>query len=101
MLLSLSGQKHQVFSAVTLIYKDKTIDESFMEISDVYFKELSTELVNSYLTKVDPLDKAGSYNIDEFGELIIEKIDGEYENIMGLPIKKLNQLLKNYFRSSC
>ena len=87
MLRSLSGRGHEVMTAVYIIYNDLKIN--FMDTSKVHFKDLDEEKIGLYINKVSPLDKSGAYNIDEEGDLIIEKFEGEYENIMGLPLKSL------------
>lgn len=93
MLLSLSGKMHQVISGVCL----KTIHQEiiFSEMTKVYFKELSKEEIDFYIHKYQPFDKAGSYGIQEWiGMIGIEKIEGDFYNVMGLPLKKLFEKLK-------
>jgi septum formation protein len=92
MLASLSGQKHEVYTAVTFIYRNKEC--SFHDTTTVTFKQLNRDIIDEYFTICDPLDKAGAYNIDENGEMIIKKISGSYENVMGLPIGELKKMLK-------
>ena len=87
MLKVLCGQTHQVLTSVALSYNTKSC--SFTEISNVTFKVLKEADIVKYHSLVNPLDKAGAYNIDEYGDIIIEKFEGEYENIMGLPVKSL------------
>ena len=94
MLLYLSGKEHEVYSAVTIIIGCNEV--SFFDVSKVKFKELDEALVQEYFNICDPLDKAGAYNIDEGGEVIIENISGSYENIMGLPVEKVKKYLKNF-----
>ncbi|MCM8529810.1 MAG: Maf family protein [Lentisphaeraceae bacterium] len=92
MLKLLSGRSHQVISVVSIRSRDRSVD--FAEASNVNFKKLDDETIDVYFSKVNPLDKAGGYNIDEYKELIIEDFTGEYENIMGLPIHTLKENLK-------
>ena len=92
MLKSLSGRQHDVLTGVSIRGPQTSYD--FVEISEVEFKELTEEIIQSYFSKCNPLDKAGAYNIDEYGDLIIEKIFGSYTNIMGLPDKTLYEYLK-------
>lgn len=92
MLRSLSGRQHEVLTGVSLRGPQASYD--FVETSKVEFKELTEEIIQSYFSKCNPLDKAGAYNIDEYGDLIIEKIFGSYTNIMGLPDKTLYEYLK-------
>lgn len=96
MLKSLSGRSHEVMTAVSIICKGKEIN--FIGTSKVYFKDLDEDIISEYFSSVTPLDKAGAYNIDEYGELIIDKFEGEYENIMGLPIKGLILRLQDFLK---
>lgn len=93
MLSFLSGKKHQVISGVCVLTKNKS--ESFYDITDVYFKELTQKEINFYIQKYKPFDKAGSYGIQEWiGFIGIEKINGSYFNVMGLPLFKLQNVLE-------
>lgn len=92
MLRSLSGREHEVLTGVSI--RGPQTSHDFVETSEVEFKELTEELIQSYFSKCYPLDKAGAYNIDEYGDLIIEEISGSYTNIMGLPDKTLYGYLK-------
>ena len=91
-LRSLSGKAHSVFTGVTVI-KNGAFDTFYAE-SKVYFKNLSDEDIYSYVATKEPMDKAGSYAIQGIGSKLIEKFEGDYENIVGLPtsevIKRLN-----------
>ncbi len=93
--LNLSGKWHSVFTAVCL-YKAEGRFIEFIEESRVLFKDLDLTQIYEYHKKVNPLDKAGAYNVDEFGDEIIAKIEGEYENIMGLPMKQLSGFLQEF-----
>ncbi|WDE95935.1 Maf family protein [Lentisphaera profundi] len=93
-LLKLSGNTHEVYTAVCLSKGDKI--RQFVAKSCVRFKIFDNLVVDSYYALVDPLDKAGGYNINEHGEMIIESFEGSYENIMGLPIKELIEELKGF-----
>ena len=93
-LQELSGKKHQVITSVSIKgYHFQTI---FNDITDVYFKELTVDEINYYIKKYKPFDKAGSYGIQEWiGFIGIEKIEGSYFNVMGLPVQKLyKELMK-------
>ena len=61
----------------------------FHEITEIVFKELTDDEIADYMSKVYVMDKAGSYAIQEHGELIIKDIRGDYDNVVGLPVKKL------------
>jgi septum formation protein len=93
-LKELSGVKHVVITGVTLLYKDKI--HSFSASTDVYFRELTDEEINYYVDKFKPFDKAGAYGVQEWiGYVGVERIDGSYFNVMGLPVQKLySELIK-------
>jgi septum formation protein len=92
MLGKLSGNKHEVITAVTLLSKERTY--TFYEETSVYFKALSNEEIEYYIDNYQPFDKAGSYGVQEWiGYIAIEKIEGSYYNVMGLPVKKLYEEL--------
>lgn len=93
MLQSLSGKQHEVITAVTLMTTEKT--HSFYEITKVFFKELTKEEIDYYIDNYQPFDKAGSYGIQEWiGFVGIPKIEGDYFNVVGLPLNRLNEELK-------
>lgn len=95
MLQNLSGKQHEVITAVTLMTKTKT--HSFCEITKVFFKELSLDEIAYYIDNYKPYDKAGSYGIQEWiGFVGIEKIEGDYFNVVGLPLFRLNKELKQF-----
>ena len=88
MLAALSGNMHQVFTGVCLTTNRK--QHAFADESKVYFKELTEAEIAFYVDRFKPFDKAGAYGIQEWIGLIgIEKIEGSYHNIVGLPIQKL------------
>jgi septum formation protein len=88
MLERLSGRAHDVCTSVFVCHLARARSASFHEISHVYFRRLSREQIGNYLTRVNPLDKAGAYAAQGFGREIIEKIDGSYTNVVGLPMEK-------------
>lgn len=96
MLLDFSGRTHKVVTGLALINQARQITLSWSETSEVTFKTLAPETVDRYLASVEVMDKAGAYAIQEHGELIIEKFTGELENIIGLPLKRLQIFLKEY-----
>ncbi len=92
-LQKLSGNMHRVVTAVTL--QEKNRSTTFHEITEVYFNKLSDAEITFYIDNFQPLDKAGSYGIQEWiGYIGIEKINGCFYNVMGLPLFRLNQYLK-------
>lgn len=84
-LRELSGNYHSVFTGVAWVKKGGSLETKVVE-SKVKFRELSEELIEKYVAEVKPTDRAGAYDIDESGGLIVEGYEGSYENIMGLPI---------------
>jgi septum formation protein len=93
MLQLLSGRMHTVITGVCLFYQHKY--HSFYDVSEVYFAKLTTEEITAYVNKYQPLDKAGSYGIQErIGLIGIEKINGSYTNVVGLPTEKLYRELQ-------
>jgi septum formation protein len=87
-LQEISGQCHQVYTGVTIKSKDKT--QSFTACTDVYFRKLTYAEIDYYINHYQPFDKAGAYGIQEWiGYVGVEKINGSFFNVMGLPIQKL------------
>lgn len=87
MLKFLSGKAHSVFTGVTLIKGD--ITRSFSVETKVKFFDLTDEEIDEYIKTGEPVDKAGAYGIQGYGSLLVEKIDGDYFNVVGLPVSKL------------
>ena len=84
----LSGQTHSVFTGVA--YRDPSGGVRTACVrSDVTFRALSSETIDRYVDTVKPVDRAGAYDIDECGDMIVESYTGSYENIMGLPLEPL------------
>lgn len=94
MLHSLSGQKHQVYTAVALV-KGGT-EQVITVCTDVYFKQLSSGQIDNYVATQEPLDKAGSYAIQGFGAVLVEQISGSYSNVVGLPLAETAVLLEQF-----
>lgn len=87
-LKELSNNKHEVITGVYLIYNGN--QRSFSAKTDVYFRALTIEEIDFYIDNFKPYDKAGAYGIQEWiGYVAVERIDGSYFNVMGLPIQKL------------
>jgi septum formation protein len=92
-LLSLSGQTHKVITGVVLLHQGQEI--SFSETTLVEFHVLTAEQIELYVDKYKPYDKAGGYAIQEWiGVVGIKKITGDFYNVMGLPVSKLVQTIK-------
>ncbi len=94
MLQLLSGKMHEVYTGVCL--KSKTKKKSFYALTKVYFKPLTQQEIEFYINNYQPFDKAGSYGAQDWiGLVAVEKIEGTYFNVMGLPVKELyEELLK-------
>ena len=89
MLRALSGRTHTVISGVTIGYKKKYL--SFSAATKVTFHQLSEEDINAYCRSGEPLDKAGAYGIQGLGSLLVKGIEGEYYNVVGLPVSEIAQ----------
>lgn len=97
MLRRLSGRAHRVTTGVTLRSRDRV--ESFAVQSDVYFRTLTDEEIAYYVTRYRPMDKAGSYGIQEWiGYVGIERIDGSFYNVMGLPVQRVYAALAEFIK---
>lgn len=88
MLAKLSGNSHEVYTGVSISYKGKTT--SFYDKTTVFCRELNNAEIDYYIDNYQPFDKAGSYGIqDWFGLTVVQKLEGSYTNVMGLPTEKL------------
>lgn len=95
MLHELSGNTHIVASGVCITTREKT--HSFVVTSEVRFTSLTSDEIDYYVDKYQPLDKAGAYGVQEWiGYIAVEHISGSYFNIMGLPIQRLYRELKKF-----
>ncbi|MGL6107622.1 Maf family protein [Romboutsia sp.] len=97
MLRRLSNREHQVITGISLINLDNNKKIIDYVVSNVKFKDLSDEDIKDYINTKESLDKAGAYGIQGYGALLVEKIEGDYFNIVGLPISKISDLLKVHF----
>lgn len=95
MLQQLSGKEHEVITGVCILTKEKKV--TFTATSAVRFASLSEDEIDYYLKHYSPLDKAGSYGVQEWiGYIAVEHIEGSYFNVMGLPIQRLYRELKKW-----
>ncbi len=92
MLSSLSGRRHTVYTGVCITCADRKI--TFAEATEVNFSSLSEEEINAYIDSGEPFDKAGAYGIQGRGSIMISSINGDYYNVMGLPVARLYSVLK-------
>ena len=97
MLTKLQGRTHQVTTGVSLIYHNDEISKSFSVITNVTFLSLDTKQISEYLAKIDPLDKAGGYAIQEHKQMIAKRVSGSVSNVVGLPVERLKEELNNLF----
>lgn len=92
-LQRLSGRTHEVWTAVRIVNRARGKSQSFHEMSRVHFRTLSEGAIRNYLAKINPLDKAGAYAAQGDGKDIIERIDGSYTNVVGLPMEPTTRAL--------
>ncbi len=92
MLRLLSGRTHTVHTAVTVVVPSRAESETRVAVSRAAMREFSRATIEEYLGLVDPLDKAGGYGIQDYGELLIRGIEGSLTNIIGLPLELLAEL---------
>jgi len=98
MLRLLSGNIHQVYTGVTLIKYENGIcqKKTFYEKTDVYFYPLTDEKIHAYIASGNCMDKAGAYGIQCEAAAFVRKIDGDYNNVVGLPIARLLQEMEQF-----
>ncbi len=97
MLLRLSGHTHTVYTGVSLVNLATYEERSFVESTDVTFRALGREEIRAYIATDSPMDKAGAYGIQEdFGAVFVRHIDGDYYNVVGLPICRLYVELQRF-----
>lgn len=92
MLTALSGRDHQVMTGVTVLRGDRSLTAT--EITDIHFRPLSPGEIRRYIATGEPMDKAGAYGIQGGAALFAEKMNGDYYNVMGLPVCRLWQMLR-------
>lgn len=96
MLRKLSGRQHQVITGVCLMTQEVT--ETFIDIAEVFFRDLTDFEINYYIKTCRPFDKAGAYGVQDFiGMVGIPRMEGSYFTVMGLPVHKVYEALSKYF----
>jgi septum formation protein len=95
-LSRLNGRIHCVYSSVVIAQLAAAKVTLFSEMSEVRFRTLSERQIRDYLTKINPLDKAGAYAAQGYGAEIIDHIDGSYSNVVGLPMERTIEILKQF-----
>lgn len=93
MLARLSGRRHRVLTAVAIQCLGAALGESGCETTRVYFSELDDLTISKYVELAMPLDKAGAYAIQGLGALLVKRIEGDYSNVVGLPLPLTARLL--------
>ncbi len=94
MLTELAGRQHDVFTGVCVTHRVRNVEATFCDCTKVWMKPLTRDEICAYYGKIDPLDKAGAYAAQEHGDTIIERIDGSFSNVMGLPVERLRVVLE-------
>ena len=94
MLTALQGRRHTVCTGVTVRQGDRCLTES--ESTEVYFRAASQAELLGYIATGEPMDKAGAYGIQGLGALLVEKINGDFFNVMGLPVLRLSRMLGQF-----
>lgn len=96
MLESLQGAWHEVITGVTLVDVENRKTVSFFEKTRVKMRELNSREIHSYIKTGEPIDKAGAYGIQGMGAVLVERIEGCYFNVVGLPLTKLTLMLREF-----
>ena len=94
MLKSLSGRDHQVMTGMTVVRGEEAV--TVTEVTDIHFRELSDAEIRAYIATGEPMDKAGAYGIQGGAALFATHLDGDYYNVMGLPVCRLSMILRSF-----
>lgn len=94
MLSALSGNRHHVYTGVTVIQGGRVVTQH--EVTAVAFREIEPDEIANYIATGEPMDKAGAYGIQGIGSLLVSGIDGDYFNVMGLPVYRLGRILADF-----
>lgn len=97
MLMSLSGRKHQVYTGLTVLDTGSGKSVSVYEVTTVEFRPVPADEISRYIDTGEPMDKAGAYGIQNLGALFVKGIEGDYFNVVGLPLCRLGEVLKSKF----
>ena len=92
MLRQLSGDWHKVYTGVTVLHNGQTRTE--VEITRVLMRPLTEAQIDAYVRTGEPMDKAGAYGIQDRGALLVERVEGDFYNVMGLPLYRLSRMLE-------
>jgi len=96
MLVDLAGKEHQVITGLCLLHLRRHRQRTLADTTHVFFKPLTVDQIRDYLDHINPLDKAGAYAIQEHGDAIVQRIDGSFSNVVGLPVERLKAALKDF-----
>lgn len=94
MLRLLSGKAHQVMTGLTVLQGGKAV--TCTEVADIHFRDLSDKEIGDYIATGEPMDKAGAYGIQGGAALFADRLEGDYYNVMGLPVCRLNLILREF-----
>ena len=97
MLRDLSGRVHEVVTGVHLVRMEPRQQVEFHEVTRVRFRPFGEETIEQYLSAVDVMDKAGAYALQEYGEMIVEAVEGSRSNVVGLPVERTLAALTHHF----
>lgn len=95
MLKLLSGRRHEVFTGIAAIHRGRLAVD--VQTTGVRFRTLTAEMIDAYIATGEPMDKAGAYGIQSRGSLFVEGIDGDYFNVVGLPLVRVDEMLWGSF----
>ena len=94
MLRLLSGRDHQVMTGLTVLRGDRSV--TCTEVADIHFRELTDKEILEYIATGEPMDKAGAYGIQGGAALFAHRLEGDYYNVMGLPVCRLHLILREF-----
>jgi septum formation protein len=94
MLRRLGGRTHQVCTGVALVWNGGSEERVFHVISEVTFKVLTETVIRDYHSRIEPLDKAGGYAVQDESAMVIERVEGSWSNVKGLPMERLGEELR-------
>ena len=93
----LSGNRHEVYTGISVIEAFSGREVCDFEATAVEFRDISDEEIDAYIRTGEPMDKAGAYGIQNLGALFVKRIEGDYFNVVGLPLCRLGMILKKEF----
>ena len=94
MLRMLSGRDHQVMTGMTVLQGERSV--TCTEVTDIHFRDLTDEEIRAYIATGEPMDKAGAYGIQGGAALFVSHLNGDYFNVVGLPVCRLGMILRSF-----